>query len=205
MLLVVVPDCGPFCGGRPGKRKPAMHDVTVKDLMISRDEYATVSQDATLRDAVIALDDAQKHLDGEQFKHRAVLVYNEKNRVVGKVSQWDVIRALEPTYDSISGFKRLTRFGLSDDYIQSMFKDFELWQTPLESLYAKTSALKVKDIMYTPDKAEYVKVDTSLEEAVHQLIVGHHQSLLVVENERVVGILRIVDVFQEVCSRIKEC
>ncbi len=182
-----------------------MHNVTVKSLMISRDEYATVSQDATLRDAVIALEDAQKHLDGEQYKHRAVLVYNEKNRIVGKVSQWDVIKALEPTYDSISGFKTLTRFGLSDDYIQSMFEDFKLWQGPLENICASASLLKVKEIMYTPEKGEYMEVGASLEEAIHQLIVGHHQSLLVVDRERVVGILRIADVFQAVCDRIKEC
>jgi CBS domain-containing protein len=60
--------------------------------------------------------------------------------------------------------------------------------------------------MYTPTEGEYVPKDAALDQAIHQLVVGHHQSLLVTgEGREIVGILRLTDVFQEVCGMIKAC
>jgi len=52
-----------------------------------------------------------------------------------------------------------------------------------------------------------VKESATFDEAVHMLIIGHHQSLLVTDRkgEQVVGVLRLVDVFEEICSLIKAC
>ena len=63
----------------------------------------------------------------------------------------------------------------------------------------------VKDIMYTPTEGEYVEEKASLGEAIHQLVMGHHQSLLVTKEDEIVGILRLVDVFKEICEGIKAC
>jgi CBS domain-containing protein len=57
----------------------------------------------------------------------------------------------------------------------------------------------VKDCMHTPGNDEYVQQSDSLELAVHQLVMGHHQSLLVTDGERVVGILTLTDVFEGIC------
>ena len=47
--------------------------------------------------------------------------------------------------------------------------------------------------------------DAMLDAAIHQLVVGHHHSLLVTKGGEIVGVLRLTDVFKEVCQRIKEC
>ena len=50
----------------------------------------------------------------------------------------------------------------------------------------------------------HCRIDATLDEAVHQLVVGHHQSLLVTDAEKnVVGVLRLTDVFSEICNLIK--
>ncbi|MBW2262840.1 MAG: CBS domain-containing protein, partial [Deltaproteobacteria bacterium] len=54
-------------------------------------------------------------------------------------------------------------------------------------------------------EAEHVEIDATLDEAIHQLIIGSHQSLLVTENGRVIGVLRLTDVFHEVMLAIKAC
>jgi predicted transcriptional regulator len=38
----------------------------------------------------------------------------------------------------------------------------------------------------------------TLDEAIHLLIMGHHQSLLVKRDDQIVGILRLTDVFSAV-------
>ena len=59
--------------------------------------------------------------------------------------------------------------------------------------------------MYNPTEGEYVTEDTTLEVAIHQLIVGRHQSLLVTRNRDIVGILRLTDVFREIAIKVAAC
>ncbi len=180
----------------------------VKSIMVPLDEYATVREDASLHDAVRALREAQNALKREGYKHKSLLVYDRTGRfVIGKISQLDIIRALEPKYrqagekdkQSVSG---LSRFGMSPDYIKSLSSQYDLWDQPLESLIDKAALLKVKDFMYTPSGGEFVSEDAALADAIHQLMLGCHQALIVMKNNDITGILRLVDIFSEVCELI---
>ena len=65
-----------------------MNITTVRDLMVPLEEYATVPEEATLFEAVMALEQAQERLDRNRYKylHRAVLVYDKNKKIVGKIS-----------------------------------------------------------------------------------------------------------------------
>jgi predicted transcriptional regulator len=65
--------------------------------------------------------------------------------------------------------------------------------------------IRVKEIMYAPVAGEYVDEGVTLDQAIHQLIMGKYQSLLVTRNGDIVEILRLVDVFREVFEQIKVC
>jgi CBS domain-containing protein len=177
----------------------------VKDLMIPLEEYATVSQNDTLYDAVIALEQADRLLREGTYRHRAVLVLDESNHIVGKLSQLDFLKALESRYQEIIDTKSLNRFGLSASFVKSMITKQGLWQKPLDNICSRAPHIKVKDVMYTPEEGEYVEENASFDEAIHQLIMGHHQSLLVTRGSSVVGVLRLTDVFTEVYKLIKDC
>jgi CBS domain-containing protein len=182
-----------------------LEKLTVKELMVPLSRYATVSEDSTLGEAVKALKMAQKEFDQTRDKHRAILVLDSKNRIVGKLSQLDVIRSLEPKYLKFDDRKSLSRFGFSKDYMKSILKEHQLWEKSLDDICKKASEIIVKKIMYTPTEGEFVKEDASLEEAIHQLIMGRHQSLLVTRDKKIVGILRLTDVFREIANRISAC
>ena len=183
-----------------------MKGRNIKDLMVPLAEYATVSEDATIYGAVQALEKAQEEFDQSRYRHRAVLVYNNDKKIVGKLSQMDIISALEPKYGEISESKYLTRWGgFTKSFLKSMLTHYELWDKPLQDICRKAFELKVKDVMYSPTEGEFVEEDASLGEALHQLIMGHHQSLLVTRGKEIVGILRLTDVFKEICENIKLC
>ncbi len=183
-----------------------MRTRSVKEMMVPIEGYATVSEEATLYEAVQALETAQAQFDKSRYRHRAVLVYNKANRIVGKLSQFDIIGALEPKYGEISESKYSTRWGgFTRSFMKSMLAHYELWDKPLNDICRKAFDLKVKKIMHTPTEGEYVDEDASLGEALHQLMMGHHQSLLVTKDKDIVGILRLTDVFNEVCEAIKVC
>lgn len=180
-------------------------EIRVRDLMVPLEEYATVSEEATLYEAVVALEEAQRSFDQSRDRHRAILVLNKQGKVVGKLSQHDVIRGLEPSYDRIGDFRGSSRMGFSPEFIRSLLKNYALWEKPLREICRKAAEIKVKDIYYTPTKGEFVREEDTLNTAIHQLIVGHHQSLLVTRGQEVVGILRLSDVFRAVCRMIMEC
>jgi len=183
-----------------------MKSLSVSDLMIALTEYATVSEDATLCDAILALEKAQEEFDQTRYRHRAILVYDKNHKIVGKIGQIDALKALEPKYKELLTDSTTQHFGFSNKYIQGMLDQFSLWASPLTDICVKAADYKVADFMYTPTEGEFVRKDASLDVAIHQLIIGHHQSLLVTdESDEIVGILRLSDVFAAVFHKLKQC
>lgn len=181
-----------------------MKEINVKSIMVPLSEYTAVSENATLYEAVLALEEAQKKADQDSEKRRSILVIDRDGRAVGTLDQWDVIKGLEPKCRPMESLKETSRFGFSPDFIKSMVESYSLWRTPLMDICKKADDIKVKDIMHSIS-AGYVDEETSLDKAIHQLVICCHQSLLVTRANDVVGILQLSDVFKEVCDRIKAC
>ena len=182
-----------------------MKNITVKDMMVPLTGFVSVSEDDSLFDAVQALEKAFDIDEGMKSQRKAILVSGKDGKVVGKISQLDVIRALEPKYDQMDSSRAMSRFGFNSKFIGTMFEQFNLWNKPLDEICRKSARIKVSQFMYTLTKEEYVDQDASLNEAVHKLIIGSHQSLLVTKEKDIIGLLRLKDVFEKVCSRINAC
>ena len=177
-----------------------MELITVEKLMIPLEEYATIYEEATLYEAVKALKIAQEeqYRDKDHYLHRAILVLDKNRKVVGKISQLDVLMALEPKYQAIGSPRNISRSGLSLEFIKSMLENYGLCELPFTDMCINASDRIVKDCMYTPSEGEYIDVDASLCEAIHILVMGHHQSLLVISDGEIIGILRLTDVFKNI-------
>ena len=181
-----------------------MKEINVKSIMVPLSKYSTISKDATLYDAVLALEEAQKKADQDSEKHRTTLVIDQGGRIVGTLDQWDVIKGLEPKCRPMETLKETSRFGFSPDFIKSMMEGYPLWRTPLMDICKKADDIKVKDIMHSIS-AGNIDEETSLDKAIHQLVISSRQSLPVMKGNNIVGILQLSDVFKEVCDRIKAC
>jgi len=183
-----------------------MKTKIVKDVMIPLSEYATVSEDATLYDAIIALEEAQKNFDQTKYRHRAILIYDKNKHITGKVSQLDILRALEPKYNEMKEVRGPSHYGFSKKFLRSIREQFRLFDKPMEEICKEAALVKVKNIMYTPTEGEYVQEHYSLDVAIHRLVMGNRQSLLVTKDgniKNIVGLLRKTDVFMEICEIIK--
>ena len=175
--------------------------------MVPLSEYATVTEDATLFEAVLSLEEAQEKFEDKhtRYRHRAILILDKDDIVVGKIGQLDVLRALEPKYQEMVQGEGLHRFGFTKEFMTSMSEDYNLFANPLDDICRKAGEQNVKEFMYTPTEGEYVSEDASLDVAIHQFIMGHHQSLLVTRDQKIVGILRLSDVFAAVFHKMKDC
>ncbi len=182
-----------------------MKTYTVKDLMVPLSEYATVPVGSTLFEAVLALEKAQEEFDHTKYRHRAVLIMDQQNRVIGKLSHMDALRALEPQQDCSNGIQDLVRFGFSPEFVSDLRMRERLKAAPLSDLCKQTLALKVEDFMRATGEAEFIDHDASLDIAIHRLVLGNHLSLLVTRSGDTIGILRVADVFAAVFHTMKKC
>ncbi len=176
-----------------------MKEIIVKDLMVPLDEYASVPLDATLAEAIQALERAQQAFDHTKYRHRAILVLDAAGQPVGKISQIDALKALEPKYKEIQGkdtkgtFRHFSRM-----FLNSMLEHHGLFDGSLDDLRKKAAMIHVSEFMHALSADECLAENATLDEAIHTLIMGHQQSLLVIRNKEIVGILRLTDVFSAV-------
>ena len=184
-----------------------MKSYRVKEMMIPLEEYETVSEDANLLEAVMALEKAQEGFDQTDYWHRAILVFDQNGTIVGKVSQHDILIALEKNYKEIFEKEKgaLSRFGLSNMFVKYAMEEYNLWDKPLDHLCRKAIQRNVKDFMYTPTEGEFIDENETMNNAVHKLIIGKHHSLLVTQKGKITGVLRLSDVFKKITDAIKEC
>ena len=160
----------------------------VKDLMVTLDAYSHVSEDASLLDAIESLERAPAGSGSEPARprDRAVLVQSEDGQVIGKLSQWDMLRGLEPRYE---------------DQIEVIANDYFLWTHAMfVNLAAKAKSVKAKDLLREHFGDETIDENATLDQAVHQLVQSRLLSLIVTGEGNVVGVLRLSDVFVHVCE-----
>jgi CBS domain-containing protein len=181
-----------------------MINETVRMLMVPIKEYATVFDKADLYEAIRALEDAQKAFDPSKHKHRAILVMDNDENVVGKISMFDILKALEPKYEDLDNSGALSHSGYNPEFIKVLIKDNFLWNEPLQFACDRASRMHVNEIMKVPSDGVYIDADATLDEAMHQMIVCRYHSLIVISNDKVVGILRLTDVFAQICEKIKK-
>ncbi|MDJ0765517.1 MAG: CBS domain-containing protein [Myxococcota bacterium] len=178
-----------------------MTDKKVKDLMLPLSEYATISGERTIQEALNALDKAQLDLTDERHHHRSVLVLDEAGEVVGKLSHWAILRKLEPKFLKDEDLAVISGANVDPEYIDEMESSLSGFVYSLTALCKRASGIKAKDAMVP--MTESIDEEESLLVAVHQFVVSHAQSMLVTRECRSVGTLRLSDVFEAVADIIR--
>ena len=177
-----------------------MKDLHVKDVMIPLNEYALVPMNANLREALITLKASHKKTPPGKHPHRAVLVTNSKGLIVGKLGMAGFLRALEPKYGNVGDIERLSRAGVSAEFLDAMMDDLGFWKEDVKRICNRANSIIIKDVMSPIE--ESIQENASLTEAMHKMIMWQVLSMLVTSEKEVVGILRLSDLFSEVADYI---
>ena len=181
-----------------------MEKCSVKDLMVPISEYATVALGTTLADAVTALEEAQEAYTASKYQHRAILVLDNNGNVVGKIGQLRVLEAIEPEYDFNDKIEEIKNYNFSEEYLAQLRDKYRSEVPILKTEQLKVIATKkVEEFMQKPRPGEFVAEDCSLDTAIHKLVAGRHLSLLVTRKEKIIGVLRMTDVFAAVFHEIR--
>ena len=180
----------------------------VKDFMVPLSDYATISIGSTLYEAVLALENIEKdkNVDQSVHPHWIVLVLDKNGEVIGKMSQLNVVKALEPITEQTETVDRISKFGFSSSFVAAIRE--ESFQNGNARDYVYTNPvimdMKVEDFMQNLVENEFIDENTSLNSAAHQLTVRNRLSLLVTREDKVVGVLRLSDVFSALIEAMKK-
>jgi CBS domain containing-hemolysin-like protein len=177
-----------------------MQATRIKDVMVSIYEYATVSQEATLAEALVTLEKEQKKGDSSRGHSKICLVIDENYDVVGETSVFEILRVLEPQQGKFQEVG-IEFSSISEEKSLMGFKKLHLWEEPLKSIFEKATQLQVKDIMYVPSDVERVDHFATLGDVVHRVVAGYQHPLLVTKGGHITGILRMGDVFREIYNK----
>ena len=154
-----------------------METKKVKDLVIPLSEYPHMPYWATLREAIAQLNVAF------ETGHHTVLVFDEAYKLVGMLLQKDILRGLEP------------KFAEHYDEGVPVF-----WDSLLEAGSEKRLAQPIKDFM--SESRVSVEGDDSILKASHIMLNEDAYLLPVMEGDKLVGVVRMGDIFQQITNAL---
>ena len=166
----------------------------VRDIMIPRDHYPSVHPKDTLRRAVRVIEESGLHVNGRKSLPRVLLVLTEDHELVGMVRRRDIMRGLEP------------KFLVSQpmEYRKKLFEvavDPNLSELPFDRVVKglrEQADRPVREVMLLVTAT--IQPDDHLMKAVYEMVSLNLSLLPVVEDQKVLGVIRSVDVFHELAG-----
>jgi len=173
-----------------------MEAKRVEDLIIYLDEYPAILSTATIHEAVEIFEDFQITVGTRQSLPRTLLVMNKQDHLVGLIRRRDLLRGLLPDYlegDRLTYKKKWFDVKVDPNLTELSFEK-------LISHFRERAERPVRDIMLT--EIITINYGDNLLKAV-SLIVDNDITLLpIMNNSKVVGVVRSVDVFNEIAKHV---
>jgi len=172
------------------------------DLMVPIDEYPIVDSSATVLEAVIRLDECRRNSESDRQPYQAVLVTDKNRKIVGKLGQLALLRALEPRSHVADDQDTLNRAGVGDALMETALDHLRSLQLGLSEMCLGVSSLPVRFVM-VPFK-EHIDVDVPIGEVIHQILEWQTLSVLVTQDDHPVGLIRLSDLCDEVMRQMRQ-
>jgi len=181
---------------------------TVKDIMNPIEEYDKVDLEAALCDALAILKRNYEKTKGGGSYHKTVFVTDGPDKIIGKLSMYDLIRGLVPEYAKASEANLAravsSRALEAAEQAGEMLERFRWIHNSFEELVKQEAHKKVKDIM---SQAEPVlKEDDLMNHAVFVLFKDGVRQQLVERDGKIVGVVNLYVVLTELMEAVgPEC
>jgi predicted transcriptional regulator len=166
----------------------------VCEIMIPVERYPSVRDNATLRDAVRIIVDAELEVDRRRSLPRVLLVFDGIHVLVGYVRRRDIMRGLEPRFlvsQPLEYRKKL--FDVAIDPNLSELSDDRV----VKGIRAQADR-PVSDVM-RPIEAT-IDAEDHVMKAVYEMVSLDLNLLPVLQERHLVGVIRSVDVFHELAE-----
>ncbi|MFP3867905.1 MAG: HPP family protein [Desulfobacteraceae bacterium] len=159
----------------------------IKDLMIRLEDYPHIPYWFTLRQAMAIVREAAIKFEGV-FEPRTVLVFDEKYQLMGILTLRDIIKGLEPRF-------------LKESYLIKQDVSLAVLLGDLFGPGIKKESQKPVSEVMSPIKVT-VQADSSIAKAIFLMIKENVGMMPVLQDNKVVGIIRLSELFTEVSGMV---
>jgi len=167
----------------------------VRDIMIHISDYTTITEDKTIKEAIIHLMQSFENVISSskllKTGHRSILVFDQENKELkGILSILDLIGAIRPAY------LKMPKPSMADSIQYSpMF-----WSGLFTSQVKHLANTRVREIM--SEEIPYVQEDINLMELADIMFRKQIRRMIVVKDEDIVGVVREQELFFEIANTI---
>lgn len=167
----------------------AMHDK-VRDVLVPLSEYPNIREGATVRDAFALL--RQGNVAGRRFRH--ILVLGARDQLVGVVGMRDLLKAVFPDY------LRATLPGRFEGSLPFYPALSVLWDDTFGADCVLQAAKPIGP--HVAPVHTTVAPDDPLTKAAYLMVVADQSMLPVVEEGNLIGVIRVIDVFNHAVEAV---
>ncbi|MFC1561557.1 CBS domain-containing protein [candidate division KSB1 bacterium] len=158
----------------------------VSDIMIPLDAYPHVPYWFTLRQSLIVFSKARLEIDNTISLPRAILVFDKEYKLLGMVRRRDIFRGFGREFPTVNTEK------IEDpDFVEKVAEN-------LKSISSK----QVLDVMVPIKKT--ANWDEYITGALHKMVDNEVSILPVLQDDKVVGVVRSVELLDEISSLVLE-
>lgn len=151
----------------------------LRDLVIPITEYPHMPYWATLEEAVVQLNLAYK------TGHHNILVFDEFYRLIGLLHQGDILRGIRP------------------EFVELCPPDVQIqWEDLMSSAIPKQLKKPIKEFMSPFDVI--IDIEDHILKVAHLMLQHNIYILPVKESEKVVGVVRMHEIFHEITAFVLE-
>jgi len=154
------------------------------EIMIPLDKYPHIPYWFTLRQAIVEMEKTELDINGQKSTSNILLVFDKKYQLLGIVRQKDIIHGLDPEFLHGISLRYKKRFNLNE-----IIKNIK-----------EKAERQVSDVMTFIKVA--VDYEDSIIKALYEMIENDISLIPVLKNKKVIGVVRIEDVFHEVANLI---
>lgn len=181
---------------------PAGGKVTrVRDMMIPLEDYPWVRIDDTLKYAVRVMEEARLVVGDRASLPRVLLVFDHADDLVGIVRRRDIMRGLEPNFLVNQPLERRVKFFEVDvdPHLSELSAEVD-FENVLKGLRAQANR-PVGDVLRPV--ATSLAPEDQIMKAVYEMVSLNESLIPVVEEERLIGVIRSVDLFHELALLLR--
>lgn len=173
-----------------------MENKRIADVMIPLDRYPHLPYWFTLRQAIAELKHSELDVEGRRSLPRVVLIFDETYQLLGTVRRRDLMRGLEPPF--LVGEKNKDERGIFDIQVDSNLSELSYDKTV--SVMRENAERPVSDVMQPI--VTTINHDDHLVNAMAKFVEHDIYLVPVLEDGKVVGVLRTIGIFNAIADLI---
>jgi len=163
----------------------------IRDILIPIERYPHLNENKTLKEAVAEL---KAYTAGvmNRLRYDVLLVVNDKNQLVGKVSLVDIMKALFPSLFETMKVEKFEGKGSSFPNLAILLEDTATKECSLRA------GKPVKDFMSHDDF--FLQADTQILKTLSIMLSSGNNNIPVIDDKKVIGVIRLEEIFLALCS-----